>query len=106
MSDVLIALLGGVLAGVALSGASHAALWWTVRRVPRARRPARLLALSSFARIALVALGLASLAWASPWALLGGAVGFLAVRTIAVARLGPDRRDAMGRAPSGREGRP
>ena len=92
MTDVLVALLAGVLAGLALGAASHAALWWTVRRVARARRPARLLAASSFARIVAVALGLAALAWASPWALLGGVAGFLVARTIAVARLGPDRR--------------
>ena len=106
MTDVATALLVGALAGLALGAASHAALWWTVRRAPRARRPARLLAASSFSRIVAVALGLAALAWASPWALPGGVAGFLIARTIAVARLGPDRRELARRPVTLEEERP
>lgn len=108
MTDVLTALAVGAAVGLALSGASHLALWWTVRRIARSHRPARLLALSSVARIAAVVAGLATLAWASPWALAGGAAGFLAARTIAIARLAPDRAGTPRRspAPPGTEGRP
>ena len=101
MTEVLIALGWGALAGLLLSGASHATLWWTVRRFPRSRRPARLLALSSIARIALVAVGLAALAWTSPWALAGGAAGFLVARTVAIARASPERRGAPSHRPDG-----
>lgn len=103
MTEVLIPLGWGALAGLLLSTASHAALWWTVRRVPLSRRPARLLALSSFARIGVVAVGLATLAWLSPWALAGGAVGFLAARTVAIARLAPEQGRAFPGRPARRE---
>ena len=91
MTEIPLAAATGALAGLALSAANHLALWWTVRRVAGSRRPVRLLALSSAARLALVALGLAALAWASPWALIGAAGGFLLGRTIAVARVAPAR---------------
>jgi F1F0 ATPase subunit 2 len=91
VTEVLLSVATGALAGLALSAANHLALWWTVRRVAGSRRPARLLALSSLVRLALVAAGLAVLAWASPWALIGAAGGFLSGRTIAIARVAPPR---------------
>jgi F1F0 ATPase subunit 2 len=92
VTDAGIALAAGALAGSVLGAAHHLALWRTVRRVAGARRPGRLLALSSLARLALVAAGLATLAWASPWAPIGGAGGFLLARTLAIARVAPEGR--------------
>jgi F1F0 ATPase subunit 2 len=107
MTDVLGPLAIGLLAGVAVSGASHASLWWSVRRATRARRPAAWLALSALARIVLVAVGLAALAWMSPWAPAGGLVGFLTVRTLAVRWALPETGGPAGRgsAVAGTEGR-
>lgn len=104
MTDLLLTLGGGVLAGAGLSAASHAALWWTLRRLPTRRRPLPWLAVSAGVRIVVVAAGLAVLAWASVWALVGGAIGFLATRTAAIARVDPNRPPVQD-GPLGRDGR-
>jgi len=82
-------LLGCAALGVAIGIVFFGGLWLTVGRLATAGRPA-LLALSSLiARLFIAALGF-GLALRAGWpGLLAALAGFIAVRTVAVARFGP-----------------
>ena len=72
-------LLGGVLGAVFFSG-----LWWTVKRLPRARHPA-LLALGSLAvRTLLVVLGLYWLMDSEVLRLAAALLGFMGARWVLI----------------------
>lgn len=79
-------LAASALWGLALGGAYFAALGWTVRRLPGARRPGLLLLASFLVRSGLLLAGLAVVLdgrWERAAAFLAG---FLAARTLALRR--------------------
>ena len=96
---LVIALLGGAALGALYLGI----LWWTVRRVARARRrPIALLALSLALRLAVVLAGFYAFAAGDHWErLLAALIGFVAVRMLLVRQLG-----ARSAAPHPRTGSP
>ncbi|MDX1433640.1 MAG: ATP synthase subunit I [Gammaproteobacteria bacterium] len=83
---LFIALLGGAALGALYLGT----LWWTVRRVARARRrPVALLGLSLALRLAVVLAGFYAIAAGGHWErLLAALIGFVAIRMLLVRRLG------------------
>lgn len=78
-------LLGGAAVGFALGALHFVGLWWTLARMPRARRPGMWLAASTLVRLALVALVLSLLARLGLGWLAGALVGFIAARFAATA---------------------
>jgi F1F0 ATPase subunit 2 len=89
MTPTLAGVLAGLGAGALLGAAYLGALWWTVRRLPAARRPGLLLMASLAARLTLL---LGGLWWVADgrWAVLAaGVAGFVLVRTVLVRRWGP-----------------
>lgn len=99
MTDVVPALALGAAAGLALGVGHFAALWWTVRRALRARRPAVWMAASAVVRGAVVLAGFAALARIGAWPLLGALAGFLVARAGMLRTLArPPARPAAGRA--------
>jgi F1F0 ATPase subunit 2 len=83
------ALALSLAAGLALGAMYFGGLWWTVRRLPAARRPALFTLGSYLGRNALAAAGL-WLVMAGDWRRLAAALaGMLLVRLVLVRRLGP-----------------
>ncbi|MGH7142683.1 MAG: ATP synthase subunit I [Planctomycetota bacterium] len=81
-------LLGAFAAGMALGAMFFGGLWWTVRRLPTSRHPARLAFGSLFTRLALALAGF-FLVLDGQWPRgLACLAGFLAVRMVLVWRLG------------------
>lgn len=79
-------------AGTAIGLAYFGLLWLTVRRIPSARHPGRLVLVSLALRLAL-ALALFYLVMAGRWErMLAALVGFLLMRQILMRRLGPRRQ--------------
>ncbi|HOK07448.1 MAG TPA: ATP synthase subunit I [Syntrophales bacterium] len=79
--------------GAAAGGAYFSGLWWTVRRLPSAAHPWRLLALSYLTRVSL-ALGCFYMIMDGSWErILSAVLGFMAARAV-LTRL-------WGRAPAG-----
>jgi F1F0 ATPase subunit 2 len=93
MSDALL-LCGSVPAGVALSVVMFGGLWWTLRRLPSAHRPA-LFALASFwMRLGVTVFGF-YLVTAGDWRRgVAALLGFLIGRSVLVRRIGPWRSAA------------
>ncbi len=79
---LLLGLLGGLLIGVAYFGG----LWWTVERIPHARRPGALLAASYLVRTVLALAAFAALVRLGPGPLVAALVGFVAARAVVVRR--------------------
>jgi F1F0 ATPase subunit 2 len=77
-------LLVGFFAGIAGGLAYFRTLWWTVRRVANAVRPAGLVVASYVARLVFVFLGAAALGSWSVTALLAATVGFLVARRVVI----------------------
>ena len=75
-----LALLLGLLAGVALGLVYFGGLWWTVRRVPSWRRPERALLASFVVRALLVLPAFVVLALQGPGPLVAALAGFLVAR--------------------------
>ena len=73
---LLLALLAGVVLGLLFFGG----LWWTLRCVPRWRRPQRALLVSFVARTLLVLPAFVVLALQGPGTLVGALVGFVLAR--------------------------
>ena len=67
-------------AGGAVAALYFASLWWTVRRVARARRPLALVAGSFLVRAALAALAIVAVGSGDALRLMAAMAGFLAVR--------------------------
>lgn len=90
------ALAVALLLGAVLGSLYFTALWWTLRRLARARRPGMLLFASAVARLALLLCGFYVILDGMHWErLLAALVGFIAVRGVLVRRLGP-RADGSG----------
>jgi F1F0 ATPase subunit 2 len=88
VTDPWLALVLGLVTGLILGAAHFGALWWTVRRLPRRRRPGLWLTLSAIGRFAAVLAGFVALAKAHPLALLAALIGFLLARLAATRRVG------------------
>ena len=85
-------ILASLAAGVVLGAFYFGGLWWTLRRLPGARRPA-LLSLGSFTgRLAVCLAGFILLARSGRWELIIVAMaGFVLARTALVRMWGPHR---------------
>jgi F1F0 ATPase subunit 2 len=92
MTPVGLALAFGT--GAVLGGLYFGVLWLTVRRLPRARRPALLTAASFGLRIALLAGGLVVIMDGSGVRLLAALLGILAARTLMIRRVRPPGPEA------------
>ena len=88
MTDVRLALALGLASGLVLGAAHFGALWWTLRRLPRLRRPGLWLAVSAVGRFAAVLAGFVALVRTHPLALLAALVGFLLARLAATRWVG------------------
>jgi F1F0 ATPase subunit 2 len=87
--DSVLALGWSLLGGAALGALAFGSLWLSVRRLPAASRPVMLMLGGSLLRTAGSAAGL-YLIMDGRWERLAAAlVGFLAVRSLLVRRLGP-----------------
>ena len=88
MSSPVTDILAAVLAGLAMGGVYFAALWWTVCRSARARRPAAWLIGSYLVRVTLLAGGILLVGirdWRHALACL---VGLAGARVLACRRVG------------------
>src|SRR5690606_23950191 len=92
VASLALAAAGGLLIGLLYFGA----LWWTVRRIPSARRPALFVAGSFLVRGAAAAAGLVFVAGGEPLALVAAVAGFLVGRTILIRVI----KRPPGRAPA------
>jgi len=82
MSAALAPLAVAGVAGAVLGGLYFGALWWTVHRLPRARRPGPWLLASAVLRVAAL-LPLLFLASGGRWErLVAALVGFMGARTL------------------------
>ncbi|MGC9320018.1 MAG: ATP synthase subunit I [Armatimonadota bacterium] len=92
------AVAGGLAAGVAMGLAYFAGLWWTVQRLPGARRPVLVWATSAILRAA-AATGvfLLLLTWGTVQ-LVAGVLGFIGARMLATRIWGPCREPRMPEA--------
>jgi len=79
---------GGLLIGLLYFGA----LWWTVRRMSSARRPALLVAGSFLVRAAVAAVGIVCVSGGEPLALGVAMAGFLVGRSILIRVVGKPLR--------------
>ncbi len=89
MLDPLLVAAGG-LGGTALGAGYFWSLWRSVRRLPEASRPRRVLLLGAVTRLVLVLPAIYLAARLGPEAVIGGALGFLVARGAAVRWL-PER---------------
>ncbi|MEA3402391.1 MAG: ATP synthase subunit I [Armatimonadota bacterium] len=86
---------GGLAAGVAMGLAYFAGLWWTVQRLPGARRPVLVWGTSAVVRVA-VATGVfyLLLTWGAAQ-LVAGVLGFIGARVLATRIWGPCREPGV-----------
>jgi len=93
----------GLLAGSALGLFFFGGLWWTVQRLPGARRPF-LYSFASFAVRAVITLGGFYLVALGSWErLLGCLIGFLVIRMVLMKWLTPARDHKKQQTLSGKE---
>ena len=89
-SQMILILLAAFTAGLALGAFYFTALWHTVRRLPSADKPSRLLIVSFFLRMGLVMAGFFLIMIAGRWEGLAVAMlGFIIIRKILTFSLGP-----------------
>ena len=91
-SDVIVGLLWGFVAGLALGAVFFLGLWATVQRVNSSRSSGALVAVSFVLRFALVAGGLYLVVRGGSWPLIGSLFGILAARVL-VTRFVVNRRE-------------
>lgn len=92
MSSAVLDLAIAFLAGVGLGCVYFLGLWWTVRNLPFAHRPALLSLGSLILRMGLVLTGFYFVMDGRWEMLLACLSGFIAVRGLLVRRLGPERQ--------------
>ena len=83
----------GLVVGAVLGAAYFASLWATTRRLSRSRRPAALVLAGYAVRLLVAAAVFAWMAWTGVAAVLAALVGFIAVRGVAVRRVGAVPRE-------------
>ncbi len=89
-SQMILILLAAFTAGLALGAFYFTALWHTVRKLPSANKPSRLLIVSFFLRMGVIMSGFFLIMGAGHWERLAAAmVGFMIIRKILTFRLGP-----------------
>jgi F1F0 ATPase subunit 2 len=87
----IVTILGAAFAGIALGCFYFMGLWWTVKRLPSARRPVLMNTASFLLRLAVALTGFYLILGAG-WRMLAvSLLGFIAVRVLLVRRLGPER---------------
>ncbi len=87
---MILTLMAAFSAGLALGAFYFTALWHTVRRVPAAHHPARLMLGSLILRMAIVLAGFYLIMDVGHWECLAAAMlGFIIVRKILTYHLGP-----------------
>lgn len=83
-------LIAAFTAGLALGGFYFTALWHTVRQLPSAKSPARLMIGSFITRMAVILTGFYLVMGAGHWERLAASMlGFIVIRKILTYRLGP-----------------
>ncbi|HDR16639.1 MAG TPA: ATP synthase subunit I [Desulfobacteraceae bacterium] len=83
-------MIAAVFAGAALGCFYFTGLWWTLKRLPSARRPVMLNTVSFLLRMAVALTGF-YLILGGGWRMLTASLlGFIAVRVLLVRRLGPE----------------
>ncbi len=93
----LLFLIAAFTAGAALGAVYFTALWHTVRQLPSAKSPARLLLISYILRVAAVLGGFYLVMGAGHWErLIAATLGFVMVRKIMAYRLGPQSAAGEG----------
>ena len=86
----LFALIAAFAAGLALGAFYFTALWRTVRQLPTAHSPARLMLGSFILRLAVIMAGFYLIMGTGHWErLIAAMLGFIIVRKILTSRLGP-----------------
>ncbi len=89
MTSGIVEIIAAALAGIALGCFYFMGLWWTVKKLPSARRPALFNTVSFLLRLAVVLSGF-YLILAGGWQVLAvSMLGFIAVRILLVRYLGP-----------------
>jgi len=89
-SQMILILLAAFTAGLALGAFYFTALWHTVRKLPSANKPSRLLIVSFFLRMGVIMSGFFLIMHGGHWERLAAAmVGFMIIRKILTFRLGP-----------------
>jgi F1F0 ATPase subunit 2 len=89
MTAGIVEIIAAAVAGIALGWFYFIGLWWTLKRLPSARRPILLNTVSFLLRLAVV-LSVFYLILRGGWQMLAvSMLGFIAVRIILVRRLGP-----------------
>lgn len=85
----LTALILPLAAGALLGAANYAALWYSVNRLVRTRKPGAVALLSFVVRMAFVAAGFFAVSGGEPAKLVACVLGFLLARTLAVRLASP-----------------
>jgi len=95
INTVLISMLiASFVAGLALGAFYFIALWYTVRQLPSAKKPARLMIGSFVIRMAVILSGFYLIMGTTHWERLAAAMlGFIIVRKILTYRLGPQKAE-------------
>lgn len=89
-SQLVIFLMTSWAAGLALGGFYFMSLWHTVRQLPSAKSPIRLMIVSFMMRMAVVLVGFYLVMGGEHWERLAAAMlGFIVIRKILTHRLGP-----------------
>jgi F1F0 ATPase subunit 2 len=89
-ATLIFTMIAAFAAGLALGTFYFTALWWTVRQLPVAHSPARLMLTSFIIRMAVLMAGFFLIMGTGHWERLAAAMlGFIIVRKILTYRLGP-----------------
>jgi len=89
MTSGIVEIMAAALAGIALGCFYFMGLWWTLKRLPSARRPVLLNTMSFLLRLVVVLTGFYLILGAGWQMLAVSMLGFIAVRILLVRRLGP-----------------
>ena len=86
----IVEIVGATFAGIALGCFYFMGLWWTIKKLPSARKPVLLNTGSFLLRMAVALTGFYLILEQGKWQMLVvSLLGFIAVRVLLVRRLGP-----------------
>ena len=89
-ASLIFTLIAALAAGMALGTLYFTALWWTVRQLPTAKSPGRLMLGSFVIRMSVLMVGLFLIMGTGHWERLAVAMlGFIIIRKILTYHLGP-----------------